>query len=180
MNAQNEWMDTDGGKKWIQNKQVDSDYHEFSHAEKLPSLKHRRGMNGRSVRPEPRERVSHLMSHPCFFFFFLYLFLSYPSKHMGLYLDGRRKKKKPPDLSIWWSQRRCDGCSSSESLAQMFVEYDNDCNASPRLESELCLGAESQIRMQPRVRMQLPIGLRYFRVHLESRLRGEKVTPTTT
>lgn len=112
--------------------------------------------------------------------FFLYLFLSYPSKHMGLYLDGRRKKKKPPDLSIWWSQRRCDGCSSSESLAQMFVEYGNDCNASPRLESELCLGAESQIRMQPRVRMQLPVGLRYFRVHLESRLRGEKATPTTT
>lgn len=92
-------------------------------------------------------------------FFFWYLFLSYPSKHMGLYLDGDGRKK-PPDLSVWWSQRRCDGCSSSESLAQMFAEHDNDCNASPRLESELCLGAQSQIRMQPGVRMQLPIGLR--------------------
>lgn len=179
MNAQNEWMDTDGWKRWIENKQVDSDYHEFSHAEKLPSLKHRRGMNGRSVRPEPRERVSHLMSHLCFFFFCICFYHIPPSTWVYIWMgDGR--KKKPPDLSIWWSQRRCDGCSSSESLAQMFVEYDNDCNASPRLESELCLGAESQIRMQPRVRMQLPVGLRYFRVHLESRLRGEKATPTTT
>lgn len=117
------------------------------------------------------------------FFFCLFFCICFyhipPSTWVYIWMgDGR--KKKPPDLSIWWSQRRCDGCSSSESLAQMFVEYDNDCNASPRLESELCLGAESQIRMQPRVRMQLPIGLRYFRVHLESRLRGEKATPTTT
>lgn len=101
MNAQNEWMDTDGWKKWIQNKQVDSDYHEFSHAEKLTSLKHGRGMNGRSVRPEPRERVSHLMSHPCFFFFvcfFAFVFIISLQAH-GFIFGWETEEKKSHRIS---------------------------------------------------------------------------------
>lgn len=113
-----------------------------------------------------KELVIWWVTRVFFFFFFCICFYHIPPSTWVYIWMGDGRKKKPPDLSIWWSQRRCDGCGSSESLARMFVEHDNDCNASPRLESELCLGAESQIRMQPRVRMQLPIGLRYFRVHL--------------
>lgn len=69
---------------------MDSEYYQFSHAEKLLSPLHKDAESMEEAQdPEPRVRVSHLMSHPVFF--------SLPSDHMGLYLEG---DKKPPDLSI--------------------------------------------------------------------------------
>lgn len=51
---------------------MDSEYHQFSHAEKLPSPLHKDAESMEEAQdPEPRVRVSHLMSHAVVFFFSL-------------------------------------------------------------------------------------------------------------
>lgn len=64
----------------------------FPMLKETPSPKRRREMNGRSARPELRERVSHLMSHPWFFFLFVFFIISLQAH--GFIFGGRQGEKK--------------------------------------------------------------------------------------
>lgn len=72
---------------------MDSECHRFSHAEKLPSPLHKDAESMEEAQdPEPRVRVSHLMSHPVLFFF------SPPFQPHGFIFGGRQKATRSQHL----------------------------------------------------------------------------------